>query len=192
METGWNAENTPQSQSGHRQAAALGRFADFFAKGSAADPVGYRCPVANRHVFAPRHGPLVWHYSLKNCLVKPINKSEILKAETLKSEIGGQQSENSNQRPSAVGPAKEHLFQVLAFQISAFPLWLCAFGNRTAQFSADGFGGEAVDFLMPGDRLNLAARVAPNPSGRNLPVPVGTRAGPGAKAGPRVSSVYHL
>jgi len=44
-------------------AAALGRFADFFAKGSAADPVGYRCPVANCHVFAPRHGPLVWHCS---------------------------------------------------------------------------------------------------------------------------------
>jgi len=68
---------------GHRHAAALGRFADFFAKGSTADPVGNHCPVANRHVFAPRHGPLVWHCSLKSCPVKPINKSEILKAENL-------------------------------------------------------------------------------------------------------------
>jgi hypothetical protein len=59
------SENTPQSQSGHRQAAALGRFADFSAKGSASDPVGNHCPVANRHVFAPRHGPLVWHSALK-------------------------------------------------------------------------------------------------------------------------------
>jgi len=50
----------------HRQAAALGRFADLFAKGSASDPVGNHCPVANRHVFAPRHGPLVWHCLLKH------------------------------------------------------------------------------------------------------------------------------
>jgi hypothetical protein len=58
-------------------------FCRFFAKGSASDPVGNHCPVANRHVFAPRHGPLVWHASLESCPVKPINKSEILKAETL-------------------------------------------------------------------------------------------------------------
>jgi hypothetical protein len=45
-------------------------------------PVGNHCPVANRHVFAPRHGPLVWHCSLKSCPLKPINKAEILKAET--------------------------------------------------------------------------------------------------------------
>ena len=37
-----------------------------------------------------------------------------------------------------------------------------AFGNRAPQFSADGFGGEPVNFLMPGDRLNLAGWVAPN------------------------------
>jgi hypothetical protein len=71
---------TPQSQSRHRQAAALGRFADFFAKGSVSDPDGNHCPLAGRHDFAPRHWPLVWRCSLKRYPVKPINKSEILKA----------------------------------------------------------------------------------------------------------------
>jgi hypothetical protein len=45
----------------------------------------------------------------------------------------------------------------------------CAFGNRATQFSADGFGGEAVDFLVPGDRLNLAGWVAPNRVGGTFP-----------------------
>ena len=44
-----------------------------------------------------------------------------------------------------------------------------AFGNGATQFSADGFGGEPVDFLMPGNRLNLAGQVAPNRVGGTFP-----------------------
>jgi hypothetical protein len=66
---------------GHRQAAALGRFADFFAKGSNSDPDGNPRWGTGGYVFAPRHGPLVWHSSLKRCTAKPINKTEVLKAE---------------------------------------------------------------------------------------------------------------
>jgi len=45
----------------------------------------------------------------------------------------------------------------------------CAFGNGAPQFSADGFGGKTVNFLMPGDRLNLAGWVAPNRVGGTFP-----------------------
>jgi hypothetical protein len=41
---------------GHRQAAALGRFADHFAKGSGTNPAGNPNWGTGGHVFAPRHG----------------------------------------------------------------------------------------------------------------------------------------
>jgi hypothetical protein len=44
------------------------RFADFFAKGSGTNPVGNPRWGTGGYVFAPRHGPLVWHYSLKHKL----------------------------------------------------------------------------------------------------------------------------
>jgi hypothetical protein len=48
----------------NRHAAALGRLANFFAKGSGYDPLNGRHPVASGYVSAPRHLPVVLRHEL--------------------------------------------------------------------------------------------------------------------------------
>jgi hypothetical protein len=72
---------------GHRQAAALGRFADFLQKVPA--PIRSATIVRSPTVMFLRQGMGLWfgtaYYNTESCPVKPINKAEILKAEIDKS-----------------------------------------------------------------------------------------------------------